>query len=133
MLATDGRRKAAAPTLPGNGFPIVNSFADQPRTVNIAYDLEYTPCQDVWEGFRVDYLIGAFSKITGLSIDTLRYYEKERLIFRSSCYKARFWLHSWATMVLSKYDFCYIWPLLFGRAPLQDGACGNSVSDLNLT
>lgn len=32
------------------------------------------------EEFCVDYLIGAFSKITGLSIDTLRYYEKERLI-----------------------------------------------------
>ncbi|MFT9057091.1 MAG: MerR family transcriptional regulator [Ethanoligenens sp.] len=28
----------------------------------------------------MDYSIGAFSEITGLSIDTLRYYEKERLI-----------------------------------------------------
>lgn len=28
----------------------------------------------------MDYSIGSFSKITGLSIDTLRYYEKERLI-----------------------------------------------------
>lgn len=28
----------------------------------------------------MDYLIGTFSKITGFSIDTLRYYEKEHLI-----------------------------------------------------
>lgn len=28
----------------------------------------------------MDYSIGAFSKVIGLSIDTLRYYEKERLI-----------------------------------------------------
>ncbi|OFI49004.1 MerR family transcriptional regulator [Floricoccus tropicus] len=27
------------------------------------------------------YLIGEFSNITGLSVDTLRYYEKEKLIF----------------------------------------------------
>lgn len=28
-----------------------------------------------------DYSIGQFSKITGLSIDTLRYYEKEKLVY----------------------------------------------------
>jgi DNA-binding transcriptional MerR regulator len=40
--------------------------------------LEYTPSQ---EGVLVVvYSIGAFSKITGLSADTLRYYEKEGLI-----------------------------------------------------
>lgn len=44
--------------------------------------LEYTPCQEVFEKNlgSVEVRIGEFSKRTGLSIDTLRYYEKEKLL-----------------------------------------------------
>lgn len=49
-----------------------------------AYYLEYTPRQVLVYYFRrleMSYLIGEFSVIINLSIDTLRYYEKEQLIF----------------------------------------------------
>ena len=44
--------------------------------------LECTPCQEVFEKNlgSVEVRIGEFSKRTGLSIDTLRYYEKEKLL-----------------------------------------------------
>lgn len=40
--------------------------------------LELTPCQEV---IILNYYIGEFSKKVGLSIDTLRYYEKLELIY----------------------------------------------------
>lgn len=44
--------------------------------------LEYTLCQEVFKKIlgSVEVRIGEFSKLTGLSIDTLRYYEKEKLL-----------------------------------------------------
>lgn len=46
-----------------------------------AYKLEFTPDQAFFEeAVYIPYSIGQFSALTGLSIDTLRYYEKEQLI-----------------------------------------------------
>ena len=43
------------------------------------YNVEFTLCQEI-RGDFLDYSIGEFSKLTGLGIHTLRYYEQENLI-----------------------------------------------------